>query len=216
MAQRLSESPVANKRVWNSPEDSVECAAQTESRSIHLPEPAITASTPSPQPTHRFAGLEWPSNVTPAERKTLLAGGLGWMLDAMDVVLYSLIIADLVREFGMSKGKAGLLQALTLAASAVGGLVFGFFADRIGRTRALMISILVYSFATAACGFSRSVLELAILRLAVGLGMGGEWATGAALIAETWRAQHRGKALGLMQSTYAIGEMIAVGVVFLV
>ena len=206
----------ADKRNWNLPGDSVECAAQAQSENTPLLEPSINASTPPPQPTHKFAGLEWPSDVTPAERKTLLAGSLGWMLDAMDVVLYSLILAELVRYFGMSKGKAGLLQALTLAASAVGGLLFGFFADRIGRTRALMMSILVYSLATAACGFSHTVVALALLRLAVGLGMGGEWATGAALIAETWRAEHRGKALGLMQSTYAIGEMIAVGVVFLV
>lgn len=138
------------------------------------------------------------------------------MLDAMDVVLYSLVLAELMRHFGMSKGTAGLLNSLTLAASAVGGLLFGFFADRIGRTRALMASILAYSFTTAACGLSNTVLQLAVLRLFVGLGMGGEWSTGAALIAETWRAEHRGKALGLMQSSYAIGEMIAVGVVFLV
>ena len=170
----------------------------------------------STQPTHKFAGLEWPSDVTPAERKTLLAGGLGWMLDAMDVVLYSLVLAELVRQFAMTKGAAGLLNSVTLAASAVGGLAFGFFADRVGRKGALMVSILVYSFATAACGFSHTLLELAILRCVVGLGMGGEWTTGAALIAETWRSAHRGKALGLMQSSYAIGEMIAVAVVFLV
>jgi MFS family permease len=186
------------------------------SRSAFLPEPSITASAPPPQPTHKFAGFEWPSDVTPAERKTLIAGGLGWMLDAMDVVLYSLVLADLTVQFGMSKGTAGLLNSITLASSAVGGLLFGFLADRIGRTRALMISILAYSMATAACGFSQTVLVLAVLRCAVGLGMGGEWTTGAALIAETWRAEHRGKALGLMQSSYAIGEMIAVAVVFLV
>jgi MFS family permease len=170
----------------------------------------------SPRQAHKFAGLEWPSDVTAAERKTLLAGGLGWMLDAMDVVLYSLVLAELVRQFSMTKGAAGLLNSVTLAASAVGGLAFGFFADRVGRKRALMVSILVYSFATAACGFSHTLLELAILRCVVGLGMGGEWTTGAALIAETWRSAHRGKALGLMQSSYAIGEMIAVAVVFLV
>jgi len=131
-------------------------------------------------------------------------------------VLYSLVLAELMKHFEMSKGTAGLLNSLTLAASAVGGLLFGFLADRIGRTRALMVSILAYSLTTGACGLSNSVVELAILRLFVGLGMGGEWSTGATLIAETWRAEHRGKALGLMQSSYAIGEMVAVGVVFLV
>jgi MFS family permease len=76
-----------------------------------------------------------------------------------------------------------------------------------------MLSILVYSVASGACGLSRTIEQLAILRFILGLGMGGEWTTGAALIAETWPAEHRGKALGLMQSTWAIGEMIAAGVV---
>jgi MFS family permease len=197
--------------------DSVQFASRHDRERRILPEPSIlAAASPPSQPTYKFAGLEWPSDVTPAERKTLLAGGLGWMLDAMDVVLYSLVLAELMRHFGMSKATAGLLNSLTLAASAVGGLLFGFVADRIGRTRALMISILTYSFTTAACGLSTTVVALAILRFLVGLGMGGEWGTGAALIAETWRAEHRGKALGVMQSSYAIGEMIAVGVVFLV
>jgi MFS family permease len=145
-----------------------------------------------------------------------VAGGLGWMLDAMDVMLYSMVLAHLMRDLGMDKATAGFLNSLTLLASAVGGLFFGFFADRVGRTRALMVSILVYSLASGACGLSTSIQQLAIFRFVLGLGMGGEWTTGAALIAETWPAEHRGKALGLMQSTWAIGEMIAAGVVALV
>jgi MFS family permease len=160
--------------------------------------------------------LEWPRDETLAERKSLLAGGLGWMLDAMDVMLYSLVLAYLIREFSMDKSTAGFLISLTLIASAIGGLFFGVLADRIGRTRALMASILVYSLATAACGFSRTIPQLAVFRFVLGLGMGGEWTTAAALIAETWRAEHRGKALGLMQSAYAIGEAIAALVVAVV
>ncbi len=160
--------------------------------------------------------MEWPRDVTPAERSSLVAGGLGWMLDAMDVMLYSLVLSHLMSGLGMAKGTAGALNSLTLLASALGGVVFGFVADRVGRTRALMVSILVYSLASGACGLSRTVAELAAGRLILGLGMGGEWTTGAALIAETWRPEHRGKALGLMQSTWAIGEMLAVGVVALV
>jgi MFS family permease len=79
-----------------------------------------------------------------------------------------------------------------------------------------MISILAYSVSSAACGLSTTVVQLAIFRFILGLGMGGEWTTGAALIAETWPAEHRGKALGLMQSTWAIGEIVAAGVVALV
>ena len=163
--------------------------------------------------TRRVFGLEWPAHVTPAERRSLVAGGLGWMLDAMDVMLYSLVLAHLMADLGMDKRTGGLLNSLTLLASAIGGLLFGFLADRVGRTRALMLSILVYSAASGACGLSDTVLQLAIFRFLLGLGMGGEWTTGAALIAETWRPEHRGKALGLMQSSWAIGEIVAAAVV---
>jgi MFS family permease len=134
------------------------------------------------------ASRAWESlrQVTPAERKSLLAGALGWMLDAMDVMLYSLILAYLIRQFGMSTSTAGLLNSLTLVASAIGGLLFGLIADRIGRTRSLMAAILVYSLASAACGLSHTVPQLAVFRFLLGLGMGGEWTAAAALIAETW------------------------------
>jgi MFS family permease len=174
------------------------------------------SAAPGTRGTRRVLGLEWPAHVTKAERHSLVAGGLGWMLDAMDVMLYSMVLADLVAHLGMSKPQAGFLNSLTLAASALGGLLFGFLADRIGRTRALMGSILVYSLASFACGLSQTIGQLAAFRFVLGLGMGGEWTTGAALIAETWPAEHRGKALGLMQSAWAIGEMIAAGVTLLV
>jgi MFS family permease len=138
------------------------------------------------------------------------------MLDGMDVMLYSMVLADLMIHLDMSKPEAGFLNSLTLAASAIGGLLFGFIADRVGRTRALMASILVYSIASFACGLSRTIVELAVFRFVLGLGMGGEWTTGAALIAETWPPEHRGKALGLMQSAWAIGEMVAAMVTLLV
>jgi MFS family permease len=174
-------------------------------------------SSSSGQAAPRFFGtFAWPSDVTPAERKSLIAGGLGWMLDAMDVMLYSFVLTYLMHDLAMDKSTGGFLITVTLVASAIGGLLFGVIADRIGRTRALMASILLYSVATAACGLSRTVNELAVFRFILGLGMGGEWTTAAALIAETWRAEHRAKALGLMQSSYAIGEAIAAGVVLLV
>ena len=166
--------------------------------------------------TRRVFGLEWPAQVSSAQRRSLIAGGLGWMLDAMDVMLYSMVLADLMVHLGIGKAEAGLLNSLTLAASAVGGMAFGIVADRAGRTRALMASILVYSLASFACGLSQTLAQLAVCRLVLGLGMGGEWTTGAALIAETWPPPHRGKALGLMQSAWAIGEMIAAAVTLLV
>jgi MFS family permease len=153
--------------------------------------------------------LGWLTQATPHERRTLVAGSLGWLLDAFDVMLYSMVLAHLITYFQMEKGTAGLLHSLTLLASAAGGVLFGFFADRVGRTRALMVSILVYSLASGACGLSQTVVQLGIFRFLLGLGMGGEWTTGATLVAESWRAQHRGKALALMQSSWAIGEGLA-------
>jgi MFS family permease len=164
------------------------------------------------RPTQKILGLEWPRETTAAERNSLLAGGAGWMLDSFDVALYALVLSSLMRDIGIGTAAGGLLASLTLAASAVGGVIFGFVADRIGRVRSLSTSILIYSLATAGCGFAHTVIALAILRVILGLGMGGEWTAGAALVAETWPAEHRGKALGLMQSTWAIGGMLAAGV----
>jgi MFS family permease len=149
------------------------------------------------------------TSATGREKRTLLASMLGWMLDGMDVTLYAMVIGDLMRSLQLTAGQAGMLASLTLVASALGGLLFGILADRLGRRTALVLSILVYSVFTAACGFSRGVVELGVFRFLLGLGMGGEWATGAALVAETWRAEHRAKAMGLMQSGFAIGYALA-------
>ncbi len=130
----------------------------------------------------------------------------------MDVLLYSFVLDEVRREFGIDDRLSGVLLALPLAASAIGGILFGWLADRLGRTRALNASILVYAVATAGCGLATNVWQLAIARLVLGLGMGGEWATGAALVAETWPAEHRGKAMGLMQSAWAIGYALAAAV----
>jgi MFS family permease len=154
--------------------------------------------------------------ATAQERRSLAAATLGWMLDGMDIFLYAMVLAELMRELNLSKEDAGLLASLTLIASAAGGIMFGVVADRFGRRLALMTSIVVYSVFTAACGFSRGIIELAAFRLLLGLGIGGEWASGAALVAETWRGAHRGKALGVMQSGYAVGIALAAMVNWLV
>ncbi len=149
--------------------------------------------------------LGWWRVATPEARRALVAASLGWMLDSFDVMLYALVVTALMRDLGLSKPTAGLLQSVTLIASAVGGLFFGVVADRFGRTRALISSILIYSVFTGACGLAQNVWQLAVFRVFLGLGMGGEWASGAALVTETWPAEHRGKALGFMQSSWAIG-----------
>jgi MFS family permease len=147
--------------------------------------------------------------ATPDQRRTLAAAALGWMLDSFDAMLYALILAHVMRDFGMSKATAGLLYTLTLVASGIGGVLFGFLADRIGRKRALMLSILTYSICSFASGLSTGIVSLAVFRFILGLGMGGEWNTGATLVAETWPDELRAKAIALVQSSWAIGFALA-------
>jgi len=143
--------------------------------------------------------------ATPAQRRTLLAAALGWALDAFDAMLYALVLALLMRDLGMSKTTAGFLGTLTLLASGIGGMLFGFLADRIGRKQALMASTLTYSVCSFASGLATSIALLAAARFVLGLGMGGEWNTGAALVAESWPTELRAKALSIVQSSWALG-----------
>lgn len=160
--------------------------------------------------------MTWLREITLRQKRALFSASMGWMLDAMDIMLYSMVLAHLMKAFAMSKSTGGLLASLTLLSSAVGGILFGILADRVGRVTALMVSILIYSIFTGACGLSTAVWQLAVFRVLLGLGMGGEWATGAALVAETWPSRHRGKALGIMQSSWAVGYALAAGVTALV
>ena len=156
------------------------------------------------------------AQATSAQRRTLVAAALGWMLDAFDAMLYALVLAHVMRDLGMTKGTAGLLNSLTLLASGIGGVAFGFIADRLGRKRALMLSILTYSVCSFASGLATSVLMLAVFRFILGLGMGGEWNTGATLVAETWPTELRAKAISIVQSSWALGyalAALAVGIV---
>ena len=154
--------------------------------------------------------------ASPEARKALVAASLGWLLDAFDVMLYALILTAVIQDLGLSRETGGLMASLTLGASAAGGLVFGVLADKLGRTRALSLSILLYSVFTFACGLAQNVWQFAIFRVLLGLGMGGEWASGATLVSETWPEKHRGKALGIMQSCWAIGYGFAAIVVAIV
>src|SRR4051812_25005910 len=149
------------------------------------------------------------ANATAAQRRTLIAAALGWALDAFDVMLYAMVISHLIRDLGMTKAWAGLLNTLTLLASGAGGILFGFIADRVGRKRALMLSILTYSVFSFASGLATSVKMLAAFRFVLGLGMGGEWNTGATLVAETWPTELRAKAISIVQSSWALGYAAA-------
>ncbi|HTW48379.1 MAG TPA: MFS transporter [Acidobacteriaceae bacterium] len=158
----------------------------------------------------------WVTEASGEQKRTLLAASLGWMLDSMDVMLYALVLGEVQRAMHLSPAMSGAMMSATLIAAAVGGMAFGWFTDRFGRVRALTVSVLVYSVATALCGLTQSAGQLILYRVLLGLGMGGEWAAGAALVAETWPARHRGKALALVQSSWAIGYGLGATVVALV
>jgi MFS family permease len=151
----------------------------------------------------------WWQEGDPRAHRAFLAASFGWMLDAFDVMLYSLVLASLMRDLHLTKTEGGLLNSITLVASAAGGLIFGMIADRYGRKRALMGSVLMYSIFTGLCGFSQTLWHLAVFRLFLGLGMGGEWASGAALVSESWPASARSRAFAFMQSSWAIGFAVA-------
>lgn len=141
--------------------------------------------------------------------RALFAAQLGWMLDAMDFLLFTYAMLQIRHEFNLSQATVGGLTSVALVAAAIGGIAFGRIADRIGRVRAMTLSILVYSGATAALATSTALWQLIMWRILVGIGMGGEWSSGSVLVAETWPAEHRAKAMGIMQSGWAIGALTA-------
>jgi MFS family permease len=153
--------------------------------------------------------MRWYSSITRAQWKTLAAAQFGWMLDAMDVMLYAFALTAIRDEFRLTSAAAGAMASATLLASAFGGVLFGVLADRIGRARALVYSILTYSGFTALTATAGGIPTLLLWRSLVGIGLGGEWSAGSVLVAETWPAEHRGKAIGLMQSGWAIGYILA-------
>src|SRR5688500_10298383 len=131
------------------------------------------------------------------------------MLDAMDFMLYVVALNQLRTYFGFNDAMAGLLATVALVMSGVGGLTFGYIADRFGRTRALMGTITLFSLASLGAATSQSVWQLMFWRAVLGLGMGGEWASGAVLVSETWPPEHRNKAISIMQSGWALGYILA-------
>jgi MFS family permease len=151
----------------------------------------------------------WFRQIEPRQWKALFAAQAGWMLDAMDFVIYLMAIPTLQKVFKFETDTAGLLATVALLTSSVGGVLFGVVADRIGRTRALTITILLYSLCSLGTASAGSITQLLIWRALLGLGMGGEWSAGAALVSESWPDAHRGKAVSIMQSGWALGYILA-------
>lgn len=147
----------------------------------------------------------WIRDLTADEFSTLVATFLGWGLDGMDVMVYSFVIPTLIAAWHITKAQAGLLGTVALLVSSVGGWLAGLLADRFGRTRVLQLTILWFALFTFLSGFTNSFWQLLVIRGLQGLGFGGEWAVGSVLMGEAIRAQYRGKAVGTVQSGWAIG-----------
>ncbi|KAA9155273.1 MFS transporter [Amycolatopsis acidicola] len=161
-------------------------------------------------------GTRWYRGATRNQWRAFSAAYLGWMLDIMDLMIFSMVIGHIVTDFGTDRGTTGLIASFTLVASAFGGLVFGFLADRIGRTKSMVASVLCYAVGTLLCGFAGGIGTLMLARIVVGLGVGGEWGAGTALVTETWPAKHRGKVVAWVQSAFAVGYALAAVITLLV
>jgi MFS family permease len=149
-------------------------------------------------------------DMNQAERRTFWACAAGWALDGMDFMIYPLVIGTIITLWKVDAGTAGLAGTVTLLASAVGGWLGGYLSDRIGRVKTLQITILWFSFFSLVCAFVQNFDQLLVARALLGLGFGGEWAAGAVLMGEAIRAQYRGRAVGSVQSGWAVGWGLAV------
>jgi MFS family permease len=157
----------------------------------------------------------WYSGMKSGEKKTFWACIGGWILDAMDVQILSFAIPTIIAVFALKPAEAGFIGTVTLFTSAFGGWAAGALADRLGRVRTLQITILWFAFFTFLCGFAQSYDQLLVARALMGFGFGGEWACAAVLLGEVIRPESRGKAVGAMQSGWAVGWAIALGLYLL-
>lgn len=144
----------------------------------------------------------------------LASAFFGWMFDAMDLHLFTMVMLPALRDLlGPSAGNVteigGLIVGAKLLGCGIGGIAFGVLADRIGRARVMLATMLVYSVFTAASAAAQTWQQLLVLQLIAGLGIGGEWAAGAALVVETWPKRHRAKAVQVMQAAAVLGQIAA-------
>jgi MFS family permease len=149
-------------------------------------------------------------DMNPAERRTFWACASGWALDGMDFMIYPLVIGTIIALWKVDAGTAGLAGTVTLLSSAVGGWLGGYLSDHIGRVKTLQLTILWFSFFSLVCAVVQNFDQLLIARALLGLGFGGEWAAGAVLMGEAIRPQYRGRAVGSVQSGWAVGWGLAV------
>ena len=162
----------------------------------------------------------WRHGVTPYQWLVLFVAWLGWVFDSMDSTIYALVLQPALHDLLRSPGGGpvttdvigwygGIIFSIFLIGWAIGGVVFGVLADHFGRTKALVFTILIYAVFTGMAALSQSWWQLALFRFITALGIGGEWAAGAALVAEVWPEDKRTKAAGLLQSAWAGGFFMA-------
>jgi MFS family permease len=151
----------------------------------------------------------WYSQSDKRVRRVFWTCSGAWALDAMDALVYQYLIPVLIAVFGMSLAQAGSIASANYFASAIGGWIGGWLADRFGRVRVLQFTILWFSFFSFLSGFAQNYEQLLAIRVLQGLGFGAEWAVGAVLLGEMITPKHRGKALGVVHSGAAIGSGLA-------
>ncbi|MFJ9154712.1 MFS transporter [Streptomyces sp. NPDC102270] len=174
--------------------------------------PPPQALTDHPTATEHPAedgALGWYRALGPRGRRAFAGAFGGYALDSYDYFTLPLSMVALAASFGLNSGQTGLFTTVTLLASGIGGALAGVLADRAGRVRALMITVVTYAIFTVACGFAPDFESLLVFRALQGLGFGGEWAVGAILVAEYASAKHRGRTLGAIQSSWAVGWALA-------
>lgn len=161
--------------------------------------------------------FRWLIEATVAQRRVFWACFAGWSLDAFDTQIFGLAIPALITSLGLSRSQAGLIPSITLVTAAFGGWLGGALSDRIGRVRALQLAVLWFAVGSLFAAFAKSYPTLLALKAVQGFGFGAEWAAGAVLIAETIQPEHRGKAMGAVQSGWAVGwgaAVLAFGALF--
>ena len=147
----------------------------------------------------------WLEDTSHEERKTLTAAFAGYATDAFDYMIYTMLIPTLIAVWGITRAEAGTIATASLITSAIGGWAAGVLSDKYGRVRMLQVTVLWFSIFTFLSGFTHSYEQLLVTRALQGLGFGGEWSVGSVLVAEMIQARHRGKAVGLVQSAWAVG-----------
>jgi SHS family lactate transporter-like MFS transporter len=147
--------------------------------------------------------------MTADQRNSFIAALLGWTMDAFDYFIVVFVYADIAKTFHHSKAEVAFITTATLAMRPVGALLFGLWADRVGRRLPLMVDVIFYSTVGFLCAFAPNFTVLVILRVLYGIGMGGEWGLGAALAMEKVPVERRGFFSGLLQEGYAFGYLLA-------